>query len=668
MGGEWQVVDPKERARLLTLARANTTSFGGKVSASIAAGIEWATGEIGVMLSKILLATTKSQLELMEKEYAPLLKDMAKMAINTGKLPDSIKPLLDEVINPKHQIGSLVMSSLGGAAMGGIASSILDPILLPLAYGLNYITRFKIVPLESGILMNQMGLITDEGIQRIAANYGFDRSSITLMQQASQVKLGFADVAELLRRREISAENAEVMLKLLGLIDTNIELLLKLVETQPSAGDYIEAFRRSEVSKDDISLVLSKLGYSDKTIAVMLGISRTLLAPNDIRSLLYHSQITPAEATKNLKALGYADTDVPHILSTFATAPDYTMVREASLRGFIDDTEVDSILKRNGFNGRDSAFIKKMFWIIPSAGDMIRFAVREVFTPETAEEYGLFEDIPSEYVEQAKLTGLDEGWARAYWGAHWELPSPLQGFEMLHRGVITSEDMETLLKSLDVMPFWREKLMAISYNVFTRVDVRRMFQTGVLDREKVKKAYLDMGYDEERAELLTEFTVMGASETELDLSKADVISGYGDGLVTLVDATEMLVKLGYDEEEAKYYLAREDYLTEKARRTAITKIIKELYITRRIEKNDVVTRLTGIGLPTLQVDKLLEMWEMEYQAQLTIPSMAELRRYLKRGIITPEDFKTEVAIHGYGGKYAEWVLADATYTAPEKVV
>jgi len=81
------------------------------------------------------------------------------------------------------------------------------------------------------------------------------------------------------------------------------------------------------------------------------------------------------------------------------------------------------------------------------------------------------------------------------------------GFEMLHRGVIDKDELKLLLRALDVMPFWREKLVQISYNPLTRVDVRRMFSIGILDETQVKRAYLDLGYSDEKAEWLKQFTI-----------------------------------------------------------------------------------------------------------------------------------------------------------------
>jgi len=134
-------------------------------------------------------------------------------------------------------------------------------------------------------------------------------------------------------------------------------------------------------------------------------------------------------------------------------------------------------------------------------------AVREAFTPEIAARFGQYQDLPPDFVEWVGKKGLSKEWAERYWAAHWSLPSPQQGFEMLHRGVINEGDLNMLMRALDIMPFWRDKLIQIAYRPLTRVDVRRMFALGVLDVSGVRKAYTDLGYNDYNADLMTDFTI-----------------------------------------------------------------------------------------------------------------------------------------------------------------
>ncbi|GAJ10812.1 unnamed protein product, partial [marine sediment metagenome] len=174
----------------------------------------------------------------------------------------------------------------------------------------------------------------------------------------------------------------------------------------------------------------------------------------------------------------------------------------------------------------DVDYMMRVTEVIPSAGDIIRYAVREVYTPDIAKAFGQFDELgvsageidgvlsgaitkpsldPEGVLAKAEsdieAAGLPPATFTKEWAAHWLLPSILQGFEMLHRGVIPFKStgtqalsLERLMIALDIMPAWREPLKDISYNPFTRVDVRRMHKIGVLDEEAVFTAYADVGF------------------------------------------------------------------------------------------------------------------------------------------------------------------------------
>jgi len=271
-------------------------------------------------------------------------------------------------------------------------------------------------------------------------------------------------------------------------------------------------------------------------------------------------------------------------------------------RGLIDDNTYKSIMYKHGFNDGMITKLEQAMLYYPSPSDLVRFAVREVYTPSIVSQYGLMEDLPQQFLTEAQKSGLSEEAARAFWAAHWELPSITQAFEMLHRGVITQNELMTLLRTQDVMPYWRDKLIAISYNPYTRVDARRMYELGVLSEQELKRAYMDLGYDNQHAdkltlwtklyvklpdllkrykngwintaELRTELSNIGLSTAQIeeivqtvvknkqteriakerDLTKSEIVKGYKKGVLSFDEAANLLVNMGYDDWEAEYIL------------------------------------------------------------------------------------------------------------------
>jgi hypothetical protein len=182
---------------------------------------------------------------------------------------------------------------------------------------------------------------------------------------------------------------------------------------------------------------------------------------------------------------------------------------------------------------------------IPGMADLIRFMVREVFREDIVRLYRMDEDYPSAIEEHAARHGYSPYWCRAYWRAHWELPSVTQGYEMFHRDVIDRSTLETLMRTLDIMPFWRDKLIAISYELIPRVDLRRAWEAGVIGDEELEKRMRWLGYSPEdaRIELLTQ--KRAALQSEISDLERLVERRFRRGFITVEQARRELEALGF---------------------------------------------------------------------------------------------------------------------------
>lgn len=346
----------------------------------------------------------------------------------------------------------------------------------------------------------------------------------------------------------------------------------------------------------------------------------------------------------------------------------------AWFREVLKEDELDAVLKKLGFEDVAIKALKKIHLAIPSAGDIVSFAVREAYDPSYITEYELdkgLSDILETAKDDLKHAGLPKDTFAKYWYAHWRLPSVMQGFEMLHREKINDEQLDDLMHALDIMPFWRSKLRDIAYLPFTRVDVRRMHKLGVLDEAAVKRSYMDLGYDDEKATKMTEFTIAYNAEPEKseetqmdietqqnrDLTKTDVLKGYRLGLLKDKEAVEILSLLGYSEEEIKFYLSREDYLQEEDRKDKYLKYYHDAFLKGIWTKTTLIEKIGTLNLPADYQEFLLEIWELEKEVKVTTPTKSELLGFFKKGTITETECREELQKMGYIEKYINWYLA-----------
>ncbi|MBA7621056.1 hypothetical protein ES703_28413 [subsurface metagenome] len=408
----------------------------------------------------------------------------------------------------------------------------------------------------------------------------------------------------------------------------------------------------------------------------------------------------------------------------------FDMNRELESQGFDDErqqllydlgkqllglSELITLYRRGGFESVDNLYAEaeKVGWsqpdvdymlrvteVIPSAGDIIRYAVREVYSPDIAEAFGQFDELPdvlSKAKKDITAAGMGEDTFSKEWAAHWLLPSIMQGFEMLHRGVIPFKStgtqalsLERLMVALDIMPAWREPLKAISYSPYTRVDVRRMHKIGVLSDEEVFTAYADVGFSpfapdcshesvtaafaceacrrNSKVGRMTDFTILYNAEPpedettdrdkekikNRDLTKTDILAGLRDGLLVEGEAKASLGLLGYDAIEIEYYIARIEFEREKDELSDTLRYLHDAYIKGVIDFSKVTDELGKLNLPAKMTDYYRKVWDLERVARTNKPTKSELMAFLRKGVIDTPTWRVEMSGLGYPERYIDW--------------
>ena len=204
---------------------------------------------------------------------------------------------------------------------------------------------------------------------------------------------------------------------------------------------------------------------------------------------------------------------------------------------------------------------------------------------------------------------------------------------MLHRDDIGPKELDDLFKTVETPPYWREKLTQIAYSPFTRVDVRRMARAGELEPEEVFQAYKDIGYDDEKAQKLLDWTVAENVSASRELTRSQIERYYRAGLAKPGEAEGMLVALGYDKSEADFITALIDFDNEAKEVEEDIGLIGERYVFGSLERGMASVELNQLGLPAAKVNRLLDRWNLKRLADAALPSKSDLDKWIKAGVI-----------------------------------
>ncbi|MBA7634054.1 hypothetical protein ES703_41628 [subsurface metagenome] len=404
-----------------------------------------------------------------------------------------------------------------------------------------------------------------------------------------------------------------------------------------------------------------------------------LLPPANLINLRYRGHVTAPVFYEEMAEQGISKERAENLYKGSEVLLNGYEIINLWRRDVLTEKDRDEQLQELGFTAERIDLLTRVTAQIPSAMDVISFAVREVYSPAIAEKFGQYEGVEGVLdiaADDISATGMTPETFTKYWAAHWQLPSMRQAYEMLHRDVVDAETVDQLMVALDIMPFWRDKLRAISYAPYTRVDVRRMHKLGIVDEAGLARAYMDLGYDENRAKGLAEFTVLynldpeAQEQTEEDVEKkrdkeattGAVIKAFQTNLITEDEARAYLGALAYKETAVDLYIANAVFAVEEDVTDDRLKIIHEAFVRRIYDYTTTVAKLGELNLPGAQVESLMERWTIEKDAKTSRPSKAELFKMHEAKVITTEVLKTELEGHGYTDKYIGWYMKFAGIT------
>jgi hypothetical protein len=354
-------------------------------------------------------------------------------------------------------------------------------------------------------------------------------------------------------------------------------------------------------------------------------------------------------------------------------------ILEAHRRGIIPDRETrDKFLAYAGISSFLISVLDKLQWYVPTATDVIRFGVREVYTPEVVRKFRMdegFDEVVKNAEKDLASAGLDPETFRKYWRAHWELPSFTQGIEMFHRGIISYDELKLLLRTLDVMPFWQDKLIQMAYEIPTRVDIRRMHKLGLISNEELVGYYHKLGYTEEDAKKLAEFTIRynqnpeWTEQTQQDQilweyrnrAKTEIVQAYVEGILTEEQCRKQLREIGLVDEAIEYEISLSQYDRVKKLFSPVISAVGSAYRKGLLTEKDVYTQLGSYNLPSSYIEHLISVWNIQMLERPKEPTKADIIDWFKKELIDEQTAMKLLVGLGYEMKYVELYISEAKY-------
>jgi hypothetical protein len=373
---------------------------------------------------------------------------------------------------------------------------------------------------------------------------------------ASQWWPDLSQIQELYRRGVVDDSSYQWMLGSIGLWDDSIKTQVsELAWSVPDISTVLELFRRLGLDQKVIAPYLRKAGFQGADGDAMLAAAIRLIELPNLFELRRRGVLRDDEYKVILGQYGYEPEDRDKVGQLYQRLPDSFQLTQMYFRKLIGKNDYLAGLGQLGYDPKLSDKLEQTAWQLPGPADLMRFGVREVFTPEIAARFGQYQQYPSGITAWANKIGMAEDVAKMYWAAHWDLPSIGQMFDMYHRGIIPYTDLKMGVRAQDVMPFWQDKVIELSYNQIPRRTLPGLVRQGLIGGSALTLRFRKLGYSPEDAVLMSKSAQIDAVEAQRDLTKSDIVAALAQGWFTEQEAREALAGLHYSQTSIDYFVA-----------------------------------------------------------------------------------------------------------------
>ena len=331
--------------------------------------------------------------------------------------------------------------------------------------------------------------------------------------------------------------------------------------------------------------------------------------------------------------------------------------QKLDFRGSLESNELKEVGNFLGYNERTIELVKKNSKFYPTVRDIIDFAVREAFeSPGQLFIHG-GNSIPIPFSEYADKLGIDNEWIERFWHSHWRLLGSSQILDAFHRKLISQTDLLDYLRRLDYVEKDRKIIMDMSYNLLTRVDIRRIFENGLINSIELYEYYGTLGFKPKDQMLMTQLAKQLRFIDTNDLRKI-YIERYENGLITESEIKSLLHTTGLDSDEINQYLYLSDTEKELEFTLELKKRIELKFYEGDIDFDELIQQLRALGVSDQELRRIKKHAILFDFRKKKLPTISELKRYYKKHIIDLSKFVYYALRIGYETEHIYWILTD----------
>jgi hypothetical protein len=422
--------------------------------------------------------------------------------------------------------------------------------------------------------------------------------------------------------------------------------MIELNKQYPDAGTMLELMRRGKLGRDTFAEWSLRNGVPvavSETVAELVNVP---LSPADAALALLRGNISEGAAIKAAADWGVTADDFNVMVGNTGEPLGLEQLLEAHRRGFIDTNRLVRGILQSRTRNEWVDVAEKLAFAPMSTADAVEAVVQNQL------DHAQGSDIASQ-------NGLEAGWFDTLVNT---AGSPLSRTEMeqlFNRGLVTKDQVEQALRESRL----KNKYNELAFELHTRLLEPRSLGEAVVygsitHAQAVRKA-MESGFSQQDAEVI----VSGAVNRKLETQRMGVVRAvetlYENNAVSQEVATSIVGKMGFEPAEAQFIFQAAEFKRQEKLVAAGMAAVRGKFIAHHITRAEASGLLDAIGIPHQQRDSVLQVWQIEHDANVRTLTPAQIIKANALKLLTDQQTIDRLIQLGYQENDAQLLLAGA---------
>lgn len=511
------------------------------------------------------------------------------------------KPLLGFMANETGQLQA-------GAGMSMVAGSILGSVA--------QIINNELAPSVRGLLFTNPHMLPDPNTLSILAAKGL---------------MGVRDTVDNISEQGINSGFGNAMVK------------ANYVYPDPAAA--LDMMRRGLIDESTF-LQWASLNAIPNDVAVHWAQTVHIpLSPADAALAVLRGNMPLEQARTVARQWGLLDSDFDVMISNTGEPPGPDQLLEANRRGFIDRSRLEKGILESRIRNEWLDVMEKLAFTPMTTADAVNAVIQNHLTQAQGETI-------------ANQNGLEPGNFATLVETAGAPLSRTEMEELYNRGEVTEAQVNQALNESRLKPKYNKLAFALHTRLLQPSELADMVLYGSITHADAASEVMKLGYDAKSAEGL----VSAAVNRKLEADRTTVVSAieilYEDNAISQADASTQIGKLGFSPAEVSFKLQAAELRRHTKLVNAGLSAVRSKFVAHHIDKNGALSAIDAMGVPHQQRDQLVQLWQIERDANVAELTTAQILKAIKVGTITSDDGLARLINKGYTPADAAILIED----------